>query len=496
MAEFIDKGKELVQNLYSNANSAELMQSGNAERDISPLRKKFEENLAQLLAWQEIKTEYEKKGVNFDESQFDIEDELQEKLEGRTEEIKKDSSFKAIIEGLTGKQMLDVVQKGKQAEGAEKGATWGSIELFAPDEIAEKVGGRLKRSRETLARLTGLTEGLKRSTSSSFTGKLKSWFVGNTEEYGRAYEAMQGISAGTMSKEDAKKAITTYLDLRKKKVRNHQYGRDRFDGFMKGLQTIMEPEEFEAYCKGVDVARRKRDPDYRGVTAPEAYMPEKTAGEHLEEMRKTAAERQLTQRELARLIAVNMIVNDEEGSAKTEIVPRDLGAQVENLLGNENFKTWYGRQDPETLRQEIAKDPNYAANSLYRSMPGEQRDREQREQQRAEREEQRKQEADRRQKQEAYDKEQREQRQKQEQKNREDNFKKKLSMYADKQMPEDRQQQTRDYVKKHPELRGIAEDFAKQHPKSGLKLPEPEKEAEQQKGEPQKGEPQGPQLGG
>ncbi len=499
MARFIDKGTELVQNLYGNANTAELMQRGNAERDISPLRGKFEKNLAQLLAWQQIKAEYEKKGINFNESQLDIEDmedKLQEELESRTEKIQEDAGFKAIIEGLTGKQMLNMVQKGQEVRGAEKEATWGSVQLFEPDEIAKKVGGRLTQFKE---RLTSLKEGLKRSTSKSFAGKLKSWFVGNSKEYDKAFRAMEDLTAGKMTKEDAKGAIMAYLEVRKDKVRDHQYGRDRFDGFMKSLQAIMEPDEFMAYCKGVDEARLKIDPNYKGVTTPEAYMPEKSASELHAELQETAAERQLTQRELARLIAVNMLVKDVGGNAETKISPRDFGAQVENLLGGEYFQKWYAQQDPEALRQNIVKDSSYAVNSLYRSMPGAQREREEQQERKelrtqkraekqAEQEKQQRENEENRRKQEEFDKKQREQRQK----NRESNFKTQLDKYANAKMPEERQQQTLDYLKKHPELRPIAEDFVKQHPQSGLKLPAPEKKAEQQKGEPQNGEPQKP----
>lgn len=116
---------------------------------------------------------------------------------------------------------------------------------------------------------------LEATKSSSFTAKIKSFFVGNSKEYNRAIKALEDASTGSIPKEEAARAIKDYLDIRKNKVRDHQYGRDRFDGMMMGLRTLMDPQEFADYCKDVDAARHERDKNYNDKTVPAAYKTEK-----------------------------------------------------------------------------------------------------------------------------------------------------------------------------------------------------------------------------
>ena len=56
-----------------------------------------------------------------------------------------------------------------------------------------------------------------------------------------------------------------------KKVRDHAYGRDRFDAFMKGLATVMEPQEFKDYCEEVNQIRSKIDKAGKSKIDPETY---------------------------------------------------------------------------------------------------------------------------------------------------------------------------------------------------------------------------------
>ena len=143
---------------------------------------------------------------------------------------------------------------------------------------------------------------------------------------------MEDVSEGKVSKEDAKKSIMDYLDIRKNKVRDHQYGRERFDGFMKGLQTLMEPQEFADYCKGVDDARRARDPSYKGVTNPEDYMSPEARQKLAQEREQQAAEREAQEAKL-----------DEERLAKDAQEP----GRAEK---NQKFLGWLGKQQNMTQK--------------------------------------------------------------------------------------------------------------------------------------------------
>ena len=147
--------------------------------------------------------------------------------------------------------------------------------------IALEANGQIRldtnedRQREEQHRAGLLADFVEKSASRSFSGRLKSWFVGNSKEYDKALTALKGFANGGVRKETAVKYIKDYLDIRKHKVRDHQYGRDRFQGFMESLETLMEPKEFKEYCDEVNAARKSRDAQYdpRHVQ-PEQFSPQ------------------------------------------------------------------------------------------------------------------------------------------------------------------------------------------------------------------------------
>lgn len=78
-----------------------------------------------------------------------------------------------------------------------------------------------------------------------------------------------------------------YLNLRGSKVRDHQYGKDRFDAMLRGLSSVMEPEAFIDYCKGIDKARFDRSKGaYKGHIDAKAYMSDETKQKLAENERK------------------------------------------------------------------------------------------------------------------------------------------------------------------------------------------------------------------
>ena len=134
---------------------------------------------------------------------------------------------------------------------------------------AETNEAKQMRMREAQSLLTDL----KNSTQKSFMGKLKSFFVGNSKEYNNALAAMESVAQGG-DPAQAKDAIKKYLDLRGNKVRDHQYGRDRFDAMMKGLALVSRPKEFENFCQDLTEARQARSNGaYKGKLDPMDYQP-------------------------------------------------------------------------------------------------------------------------------------------------------------------------------------------------------------------------------
>ena len=272
---------------------------------------------------------YLEQGNYWGKSNDDIPDEVEDQLEDKGDQIKKSSDLNYLLETKSPEEMLQMVAKYQPEPGKAEAECWTPLK---PDEIMANMNRELAKEKPNRDREKSIAAELKQTTSKSFGGKLKSFFVGNSKEYDKALKAMEDVSEGKVSKEDAKKSIMDYLDIRKNKVRDHQYGRERFDGFMKGLQTLMEPQEFADYCKGVDDARRARDPSYKGVTNPEDYMSPEARQKLAQEREQQAAEREAQEAKL-----------DEERLAKDAQEP----GRAEK---NQKFLGWLGKQQNMTQK--------------------------------------------------------------------------------------------------------------------------------------------------
>lgn len=272
---------------------------------------------------------YLEQGNYWGKSNDDIPDEVEDQLEDKEDQIKKSSDLNYLLETKSPEEMLQMVAKYQPEPGKAEVECWTPLK---PDEIMANMSRELAKEKPNRDREKSIAAELRQTTSKSFGGKLKSFFVGNSKEYDKALKAMEDVSEGKVSKEDAKKSIMDYLDIRKNKVRDHQYGRERFDGFMKGLQTLMEPQEFADYCKGVDDARRARDPSYKGVTNPEDYMSPEARQKLAQEREQQAAEREAQEAKL-----------DEERLAKDAKEP----GRAEK---NQKFLGWLGKQQNMTQK--------------------------------------------------------------------------------------------------------------------------------------------------
>lgn len=137
-----------------------------------------------------------------------------------------------------------------------------------------------------------LLDDLKRSEQRSFYGKFKSFFVGNSKEYETALKAVEGISTGTGDPKQAKQAIEQYLDLRGNKVRDHQFGRNRFDAMMKSLALVSTPAEFMEFCEKTEQARFDRAKGgYKDAIDVSRYLSPEQIARGKEEMKQRDAER-------------------------------------------------------------------------------------------------------------------------------------------------------------------------------------------------------------
>ena len=222
-------------------------------------------SFAKLLKYYECAFATEKKGFS-----TEISEEQKEKLDREAAELAGKEEVAVLFDGSNLDRTYDVlVDKDR-----------GVIRSPAEFVIALEPNGKLrfatsKQRQQEEQKRAGLLAGfLDGTTDKSFTGKLKSWFVGNSSEYKNAIKALKGYAGGTVDKKEAIDKITKYLDIRKNKVRDHQYGRDRFQGFMESLQTLMDPQQFKEYCDGVNMDRKVLDKAYdpRHVQ-PQMYTP-------------------------------------------------------------------------------------------------------------------------------------------------------------------------------------------------------------------------------
>ena len=261
---FAETANTYVANGFEEANNA-IGTEQDAKEEIMT-------NLAVALALEQMQQEY-----GYGPQEDDIEgniDRYKREVVGRREAIKDSYEFKTVCEKLTTEQLRDMA--GEQENGVWTATSIDSfkkrydaqVEKHTPEIMARKERDRMQE----------LVSDLRQSTQKSFTGKLKSFFVGNSAEYKAAFSAIQSLGGQTdMTSEqrnNAKDAIKRYLDLRGKKVRDHQYGRDRFDAFMKGMSMLMEPQEFVDYCNKLNADRGAIDSGYKGHINPEDYMTE------------------------------------------------------------------------------------------------------------------------------------------------------------------------------------------------------------------------------
>lgn len=270
-------------------------------------------NLAVALAVEQMQQLY-----GYGPLEYDFEeniDRYKREVVGRMDAIKDSYEFKTVCENLTTEQLRDLA-------GEQKNGIWTATSI---DSFKKRYDAQVeKRAPEIMARkerdrMQELVSDLRQSTQKSFTGRLKSFFVGNSAEYKAAFSAIQSLGGQTdmtpEQRNNAKDAIRRYLDLRGKKVRDHQYGRDRFDAFMKGMSMLMEPQEFVDYCNKLNADRGAIDSGYKGHIDPEDYMTEvareKRAAEQ-ERKAREAAERRSREAEERVIYDQNVIANNDE----------------------------------------------------------------------------------------------------------------------------------------------------------------------------------------
>lgn len=308
-----------------------------AQENIRKDRERFKKHLAEDMATYNISLGENYKNLSRKEKE--------ERRNLAKEHLLKSPGFHKLIDDMNERQLLELV--GVQ----QKDGRWNTREM--KDVMVQlNVATKEAAEREVAVRnaAKSLSEQLRQTSSKTFLGRVKSFFVGNSKEYDAALKAMEGLAKGEVKPEDAKTAIKGYLDIRKNKVRDHEYGRERFDCFMKGLNMVMQPGEFRAYCAQVDADRLLRSSSYKGHTYPEDYMPERSAQQIVNDTAKKATGKgyQPTEFDAATLIAgmrLGMDDHDEPLNSKS------VRESAMNIMKDERFKNFIDSHTKEELKE-------------------------------------------------------------------------------------------------------------------------------------------------
>ena len=237
-------------------------------------------DLRKALAYAQLAGKYGFGEVTQERKMEDFKDEVQ-KLD---DQIGKSDKFKTVCESMTPEELRSFL--GKQdnlGQWVPKDITEVAQSFEAKaQELAPQIQWKQQAPQRT-PRVNALITQLEQSTHQSFAGKLKNLFVGNSQQYKDALQAMRDLAGGKVQtkeqREQAAKAIEDYVLLRGDKVRDHQYGKDRFDAFMKGLGEVMEPAEFLKTVNSINQLRQDRYRDTEHAINGEDYLPDEASKE-------------------------------------------------------------------------------------------------------------------------------------------------------------------------------------------------------------------------
>ena len=288
------KARNFVQQACAEASSGAAMYDsyGSVQSKVKPeVRKNTVDHVAMALAAALIGEKYGEEELGNDDAGKTREAELFAEMERTQQNLLQDPEFKAVMDNASLKEIRDMVgdpetymERKNNFDDTVVEKTRMMYNAVSPDEFTTRFYAKLqtpevqqrKAELQQQKRFGSLVTELEQSTQKSFTGRLKSIFVGDSNEYKKAFKAMKDLSEGKVKSPKDMKATKTAIEnyiMNRSGVRNHEYGQKRFDAFMKGLGQVMDPVEFRECCRSVTRLRREKG-DYEHDINPEKYLPE------------------------------------------------------------------------------------------------------------------------------------------------------------------------------------------------------------------------------
>ena len=309
------------------------------------------ENFARMLKYYEYGMAMKKQGKNI--FHVMIPEAKKKELDKEADELVSSGKANSVIYKGNEEYVLEALTTTDEM-GIDRARFPGEFVVAVEADGEIRFGSNEQIKAEEKRRAGLLTGFLEQTTSKSFTGKLKSWFVGNSKEYKNAITSLKKFADGKGKKEDAIESIKAYLDIRKSKVRDHQYGRDRFQGFMESLQTLMDPQDFKDYCVSVNEARKVMDKEYdpRHVQ-PEMFSPSSensVLGDLLDEDTKARAAEAKRAAEEAKVREEEEKIREEENRKEREEQKKkqeEYDRKVEEQIKLEEEQKKNGNKTPE-----------------------------------------------------------------------------------------------------------------------------------------------------
>lgn len=270
-AYLLGQANTMLRSTFTHATVTASLGAGNTQETHRIMTKHA---LSQALAYIQLTGQY-----GFGEAAQKSQRDLEEEAKKLTEEIENSQQFKEVMDSMDPKEMKSFLgKKDKEGKWMAKGA--GEIATDFQKKSKEVAVHKkwMEQAKDRAPRAKNLVTQLEQSTQKSILGKIKSFFVGNSQQYKAAFKAMQDLANGKVQtqeqREAAKDAIEDYVMNRGDKVRDHQYGRDRFDAMMKGLGEIMEPEEFLETVNRINRLREERSHTRENAINGEDYLPD------------------------------------------------------------------------------------------------------------------------------------------------------------------------------------------------------------------------------
>ena len=141
------------------------------------------------------------------DEEYDNSDDVERKEEEEKKNFMNSPTFNNMVDSRSPEELLNLL-------AVQPDPNKNKWEMRPPQELMEGLARQIETDEAVRAQTKKLLADIKKTQSKSITSKIKTFFNGNSKEYDNALKAMEDLSRGKISKEQAKDSIIAYLDIR------------------------------------------------------------------------------------------------------------------------------------------------------------------------------------------------------------------------------------------------------------------------------------------